>query len=72
MGDENLVRWITAWRAAGPELERIRVSNLQAVDTASAIRAFEGLLPSVLARHRPPPCSGLVEQQRRFARLRRE
>jgi len=40
------------WRKAGPELECIRADDIRRTDTVVFIRAFEGLLPAVLASHR--------------------
>ncbi len=63
-------RWMAAWRLAGPDLERIRQSELLRVDTGHAVRALAGAF-LYARRHFPPlPMSGLVEQQRWFARLR--
>jgi hypothetical protein len=61
-------RWVETWRRAGPELDRIRRAELEALDTREAIRQiFSGLnFPIEPA----PPTSGLVEQQAWFARLR--
>ncbi len=63
-------RWMAAWRLAGADLERIRQSELRRVDTGQAVRALAGAF-LYARRHFPPePTSGLVEQQRWFARLR--
>ena len=68
----DILNWIAIWRQAGPALERVRADDIRRADTVVSIRAFEGLLPAVLASHPPQPWSGLVEQQRLFARCRRE
>ncbi|MBI4676325.1 MAG: hypothetical protein HY748_01955 [Elusimicrobia bacterium] len=58
---DALRRWAARWAKAGPELERIRADELGRVDDA-----FLSAL-----RHSPARrSSGLVEQQRWFARLR--
>jgi len=64
-----LHRWVETWRRAGAELERIRCTELESVDTREAVRQiFEGLDHEILKPG--PPTSGLVEQQAWFARLR--
>jgi hypothetical protein len=68
--DEALLRrWVETWRRAGPELEAIRLAELQSVDTREAVRQIF----SAELRDLPPvsPTSGLVEQQAWFARLHR-
>jgi hypothetical protein len=68
---ELLQRWVDTWKAAGPELEAIRIQELQSVDTCEAVRQLFGStyfwadLPSRLT-------SGLVEQQYWFAKLHRD
>jgi hypothetical protein len=66
--DPLVKRWVETWLRAGPELEAIRRAELQSVDTREAVRQlFELRPPSEPAL----PWSGLVEQQRWFARLSR-
>jgi len=64
-------RWVQTWRDAGPRLEEIRRRELRHLDVFRAI----ALLCGPADYHVPPraakPTSGLVEQQRLFARLRR-
>jgi hypothetical protein len=59
-------RWVQAWRAAGPELERLRREELRRLDGWQAI----SLLCGPADYHVPPrvarSTSGLVEQQRWF------
>jgi len=49
-------QWIAAWRRAGPELERIRRAELQALDDAAGYK----LLGATNVQH---PQSGLVTFQ---------
>lgn len=66
---EAMRAWVERWRLAGPELERVRQSELRAVDTVAAVSGLDGLA-WVLREHLPAPSSGLVEQQRWFQLLR--
>jgi hypothetical protein len=61
---------IAQWRQAGPALARIHRDELRQLTNAQVLSAAEELLD--LARLLPPPSgvSGLVEQQRLFARAR--
>ncbi len=61
-------KWLAAWRRAGPELERIRRDEIRHADTLGAIEsltdAFRIAQRDLGARME----SGLVEQQRWFAK----
>jgi len=60
-------RWVETWRRAGQELERLRRTEIESIDTREAVRQiFGGDGGAVPA---PPPTSGLVEQQAWFARI---
>ncbi|MBM3508355.1 MAG: hypothetical protein FJX64_11805 [Alphaproteobacteria bacterium] len=64
------LRWIRTWAEAGPALEAIRRRELEAMTDAQAKAAALDLLSMPLpADQTPRPGSGLVEQQRWFARL---
>jgi len=68
---EQLVRrWVENWRQAGPELERLRAEEIRNSDTAAAIEQLSDAFESARRQWKPPTTSGLVEQQRLFARLR--
>jgi hypothetical protein len=62
---------VAQWRQAGPALARVHRDELRQLTDAQALTAAEELLD--LVRLLPPPTgiSGLVEQQRLFARARR-
>jgi hypothetical protein len=69
--EEKRVRqWVRNWEAAAPILERLRDEAIRNSDTATAIEQLSDAFESA-RRHWPAsPTSGLVEQQRLFARLR--
>jgi len=68
---EQLVRqWIENWRVAGPVLESVRAEAIRQSDTAAAIEQLSDAFESARREWSPPATSGLVEQQRLFARLR--
>ncbi|MEX2180711.1 MAG: hypothetical protein WD771_01590 [Gemmatimonadaceae bacterium] len=63
--------WMSQWRAAGPALARVRARELEAVDLW---RVADELEEALWARVRAEPVdrsSGLVAQQRLFARALR-
>jgi hypothetical protein len=62
-------RWVQTWREAAPRLEAIRRRELRQLDAFTAISRLCGP-----ADYREPPraarpTSGLIEQQRLFAKL---
>ncbi len=68
---EQLVRqWIENWRAAGSVLEGIRAEAIRQSNTAAAIEQLSDAFESARREWSPSTTSGLVEQQRLFARLR--
>lgn len=62
--------WVAAWREAGPRLEAIRRRELRELDTFTAISWLCGPTDYHEAPRAPRPTSGLIEQQRLFAKLR--
>jgi hypothetical protein len=67
---ERLHEWVEVWKRAAVELAAIERRELLTTDTKQAVRQLFGdSMPTCL----PPaePWSGLVEQQARFARLRK-
>jgi hypothetical protein len=64
-------RWVAAWRAAGPRLEAVRRRELQDADPFEAIARLCGPADYRVEPRAPKPTSGLIEQQRVFARFRR-
>ncbi|HEY2030553.1 MAG TPA: hypothetical protein VGH20_15240 [Myxococcales bacterium] len=66
-------QWLRQWQNAAVELEKIRRDELRALSDADALLAIDALLslPAAVPDDRWKT-SGLVEQQRRFARVGRE
>jgi hypothetical protein len=68
-------RWIETWRETGPLLRKIRDEELAAMTEDGARAANDAVLSMTDYEHWIAPergeSSGLVEQQRLFARLRR-
>jgi len=58
------------WQRVGPLLEEQREEDVRNSDTVSNVAAFGRLYAMALAASPPLPTSGLVEQQRFFAKLR--
>jgi hypothetical protein len=62
-------RWVKAWAEAGAFMEQLRRDELRQLDTHKTI----ALLCGPADYHQPPfapkPTSGLVEQQRWFAKM---
>ena len=63
--------WVRVWREAGPRLEAIRRDELRNVDVAAVVRALEDAFDAAVRMAPVAMTTGLVEQQRLFARLRR-
>ena len=71
MSADLLRNWVETWTRAGPELDAIRRGELEALTDDDVRRIVQNLMSVPL----PPDVpmrqdSGLVEQQRWFARLR--
>ena len=64
-------RWVKTWQEAAPRLEAIRRQELRALDAFTAISLLCGPVDYQEGPRAPKPSSGLVEQQRLFARLRK-
>jgi len=67
---QRVRQWIRNWEAAGPVLARLRDEAIRNTDTAAAIEQLSDAFESARRPWTPPATSGLVEQQRWFARLR--
>lgn len=63
-------RWVNTWREATPRLEAIRRRELRELDAFAAISRLCGAADYRVAPRAPRPTSGLIEQQRLFAKLR--
>ena len=68
-------RWVDQWKITGPELERIKREELRAMTEEEALLRVQRVMNSRAANRWIRPdrrtSSGLIEQQRLFARLRR-
>ncbi len=68
---ERVRQWVRNWEAVAPVLEELRAEAIRHSDTAAAIEQLSDAFESARRHWSPPATSGLVEQQRWFARLRR-
>ena len=68
MNDKFIRQWMAGWQTAGPVLERLRADAIRNSNTAAAIEQLSDAFESALRHYRPAKTSGLVEQQRLFAR----
>jgi hypothetical protein len=68
--EENIRRWVAGWQKASVVLERLRAEAIRNSNTAAAIEQLSDAFDSALLHCPPQATSGLVEQQRVFARLR--
>ncbi len=64
-------RWVQAWREAGPDLERLHRHELRRLDPFRTIALLCGPADYRVPPRAPKPTSGLIEQQRWFAKARR-
>lgn len=72
MSDADLKRWAETWERAGRALAALRRRELQAMTDDDVRRAISELFGGAMLPSLPPrTTSGLVEQQRLFARLRK-
>lgn len=72
MSDVELKQWAETWERAGRELSALRRRELQAMTDDDVRRAVAELFSGPPPPDLPPRAtSGLVEQQRLFAILRR-
>ena len=71
MSADLLRNWVETWTRAGPELDAIRRGELEALTDDDVRRIVQNLMSVSLPPDLPIRLdSGLVEQQRWFARLR--
>lgn len=71
MSDERLRDWVQVWARAGPELDSVRGREIEALTDEDVREILQNLfsVPLLPGAHLRVD-SGLVEQQRWFARLR--
>ena len=65
---EDVATWVRVWQAAGPRLEAIRLQELQRTTVADFVASMSDAFRAALLHAEPRLTSGLVEQQRRFAK----
>lgn len=70
--DAHLRRCVETWRVAGPELERLRRSELGCFDFEANTELIDSMLEAALQHAEPRVTSGLVEYHRRLAPLHAE
>jgi hypothetical protein len=68
--EQRIRQWVENWAQTGPLLEQLRAEEIRNSDTAAAIEQLSDAFESARCQWKPPTTSGLVEQQRLFARLR--
>ena len=70
--DPNVKRWVETWKQAGPRLEAIHREDLRNFRYEDHFAEIDALLEIAYRFAQPRPTSGLVEQQRLFAKLREQ
>lgn len=68
---EQMRQWVGGWATTGPALNRIRLDELRAMTPEAYRRAIAVALDLGVRFRVSRPTSGLVEQQRLFAKIRR-
>ena len=68
--NDGAIRWMQAWREAGPALERVRREELRRLDGRRAIELLTGPADYRQEPRTARPSSGLVEQQLWFMKAR--
>jgi len=71
MNDEMIRRYVETWREARPLLDAIRHKEIREADNLKVLAILEGAFNHALRTLPPRPSSGMVEMQKRFAKLRR-
>jgi len=61
--------WVRVWQAAAPRLEAIRLKELHHTTVAEFVESMSDAYRAALLHGEPRLTSGLVEQQRLFAKL---
>lgn len=67
---DGRAEWTARWQAASPRLAAIRVAELRRVDVAAFIEGMSDAFEAARASAPVSMTSGLVAQQRLFARWR--
>lgn len=69
--DPNARRWAEVWNQAGQSLEQIERQRLRSFRYEDHVTEIDELLELAFRFAQPRSTSGLVEQQRWFAKLRK-
>ena len=67
---EMMVKWVQTWKAAGPELEKIRLQEVRDADNLRSLQQLACAFNFATRTQPPDQSPGLVEMQRHFAKLR--
>lgn len=70
--DPNARRWVQVWKQAGQSLEEIDRQRLRNFRYEDHVAEIDELLELAFRFAKPRPTSGLVEQPRLFAKLRKQ
>ncbi len=68
---ELIQQWVETWKAAGPELEKIRLREVRDEDTGLSLRSLASAFNHATSSQPARETSGLVEMQRFFRKLPR-
>jgi len=68
---DQIARFVSTWREAGPVLAEQKRRELQALSTPEALAQLADMFEHALRTAIPSDTSGLVEQQRYFQKLAR-
>jgi hypothetical protein len=68
---ELTLRWLEGWKQAGPVLEELRAAEIRGADTVRSMEMLDGMFDHAVKTMPQREMSGLIEQQRIFARARR-
>jgi hypothetical protein len=70
--DPNAKRWVEVWKQTGPRLEELERQRLRNFRYEDHVAEIDELLELAFRFAKPRSTSGLVEQQRLFAKLRKQ
>ena len=65
------LRWIENWKRTAPVLDAFRRKAIEEANTQEFVEAMDGMLESIFRENKPRLTTGLVEQQRWFAKMRK-
>ena len=65
------LRWIENWKRTAPVLDALRRKAIEEANTQEFVEAMDGMLESIFRENKPRLTTGLVEQQRWFAKMRK-